>query len=334
MSRENNIMKNIPLAEKYRPITINEIVGNVHIIDYFRHALADKDFTNLVLYGNSGNGKTSTIIAFARELYGEYFPQMVMDLNASDNRGVEMVRTKIRQFVSTRCVLGSPCKYKLIILDEVDSMTIDAQMMIKYMIEKHHKNARFCFITNLLHKINKALLARCLLCRYTSISEKDMIDRLTYIANSEKIPIKDNEVIPLIANSSDGDLRKAINAMQSINIMHNELSTNTISKVCYKFNMKQVKDIMSYVKTNSIKDACNYVIDTYIISYYVVDIISGIYDWLMYCRLNNKTNGLSEEGFCYLCEHLCEFERLRLYNLDTPTQIGSMIAHIKLAWNK
>merc|ERR1712096_489776 len=149
----------LPWVEKYRPSSLEEVVSQDNIVQTLERLVASEKLPHLLFYGPPGTGKTSTILAIAKKMYGQNLSQMVLQLNASDDRGIDVVRNQIKEFSSTRMVFSSA--HKLIILDEADAMTSDAQMALRRVIEKYTKNVRFCIICNYVSKIIPALQSRC-----------------------------------------------------------------------------------------------------------------------------------------------------------------------------
>jgi replication factor C subunit 2/4 len=177
----------------------------------------------MLFYGPPGTGKTSTILALAKELYGpELMKTRVRELNASDERGISMVREKIKDFAriaisepSAAYKAKYPCPpYKIIILDEADSMTQDAQSALRRTMETYSKITRFCLICNYVTRIIDPLASRCSKFRFKSLDQGNAKLRLQEIAEKEGVPLEDGAVDALI-KCSDGDLRKAITCLQS-----------------------------------------------------------------------------------------------------------------------
>jgi replication factor C subunit 3/5 len=153
---------NLPWVEKYRPSALQELISHEDIIKTIRKFISEDKLPHLLFYGPPGTGKTSTILACAKEIYStKECNSMVLELNASDDRGINVVRGQILNFASTRTIFNSG--YKLVILDEADSMTNDAQNALRRIIEKFTENVRFCLICNYLSKIIPALQSRYVL---------------------------------------------------------------------------------------------------------------------------------------------------------------------------
>lgn len=166
----------------------------------------------MLFYGPPGTGKTSTITAIAREIYGDNYKKMVLELNASDDRGIDVVRNQIKTFASTRQIFAKG--FKLIILDEADAMTNVAQNALRRIIEKYTNHTRFCILANYTHKLNPALLSRCTRFRFSPLSEEDIRKRITYVIDQEKVKISSGAFESLLS-LSQGDMRKALNILQA-----------------------------------------------------------------------------------------------------------------------
>jgi replication factor C subunit 3/5 len=182
---------------------------------------------HLLLYGPPGTGKTSTILALARRIYGTAnVRQMVLELNASDDRGIDVVREQIKTFASTKQIFSvgastrgaggaaSMATYKLIVLDEADAMTNTAQMALRRIMEKYTANTRFCIIANYAHKLSPALLSRCTRFRFSPLKEGDIRVLVEKVVEEESVRIGGEAVDALVALSK-GDMRRALNVLQA-----------------------------------------------------------------------------------------------------------------------
>ena len=219
--RKSDDKKQLPWVEKYRPKQMDHIISHQEIIQSLKKFIVMKTLPHLLFFGPSGCGKTSAIICCANEIYGKYKDCMVLQLNASNERGIETVRTKIKNFVSNRNSIflpqGTRNIFKLVILDEIDSMTVEAQGMLRQTIEKNSTTTRFCLICNDIDKINIALQSRCALFRFAPLNVKDMKSRLEQICSIEKIKYNE-DALNAIIKISKGDMRSAINILQHVNL--------------------------------------------------------------------------------------------------------------------
>ncbi|KAF5391449.1 hypothetical protein D9757_002079 [Collybiopsis confluens] len=213
-----------PWVEKYRPKTIDDVSAQDHTVAVLRKTLSSTNLPHMLFYGPPGTGKTSTILALARQLFGpDSFRSRVLELNASDERGISIVRDKIKNFarqtprVQTVSSDGKeyPCPpYKIIILDEADSMTQDAQGALRRIMENYARITRFCLVCNYVTRIIEPLASRCSKFRFTPLDHSSSSTRIAYIAAEEGIRI-DNSVIDALISTSAGDLRRAITYLQS-----------------------------------------------------------------------------------------------------------------------
>ncbi|KAI9758795.1 MAG: hypothetical protein M4579_002809 [Chaenotheca gracillima] len=202
-----------PWVEKYRPKSLKDVTAQDHTIT----------LPHMLFYGPPGTGKTSTILALAKELFGpELYKTRVLELNASDERGISIVREKVKDFA--RMQLSNPLPeyrsrypcppYKIIILDEADSMTQDAQSALRRTMETYSRITRFCLICNFVTRIIDPLASRCSKFRFKSLDQGNAKIRLERIAEAEGVAMEDGSIDSLI-KCSEGDLRKAITFLQS-----------------------------------------------------------------------------------------------------------------------
>ncbi|KAI9886807.1 MAG: Protein phosphatase methylesterase 1 [Watsoniomyces obsoletus] len=212
-----------PWVEKYRPKTLSDVAAQDHTINVLQRTLQASNLPHMLFYGPPGTGKTSTVLALAKELYGpDLFKTRVLELNASDERGISIVREKVKNFARMQLSnppAGSRSKYpcppfKIIILDEADSMTQDAQSALRRTMETYSKITRFCLICNYVTRIIDPLASRCSKFRFKSLDQGNAKRRLEEIAEKEEVLLEDGAVETLI-RCSEGDLRKAITYLQS-----------------------------------------------------------------------------------------------------------------------
>uniref|UniRef100_A0A8C7YZB7 Replication factor C (activator 1) 5 n=1 Tax=Oryzias sinensis TaxID=183150 RepID=A0A8C7YZB7_9TELE len=218
--------RNLPWVEKYRPQKLDDLISHRDILSTIQRFVREDRLPHLLLYGPPGTGKTSTILACARQLYKDKeFNSMVLELNASDDRGIDVVRGPILSFASTRTIFKKG--FKLVILDEADAMTQDAQNALRRVIEKFTENTRFCLICNYLSKIIPALQSRCTRFRFGPLSADQMIPRLRHVIQEESIDITEDGMKAIVTLSS-GDMRRSLNVLQSTSMAYGKVTEDSV----------------------------------------------------------------------------------------------------------
>ncbi|CAG0902602.1 unnamed protein product [Cyprideis torosa] len=206
-----------PWVEKYRPRTIDDVACQEEVVSVLRSCLTKSgDLPNLLFYGPPGTGKTSTILAICRDLYGPDVGKRILELNASDERGIQVIREKVKNFAHATSVAirsdGKPCPpYKIIILDEADSLTSAAQSALRRTMETESKATRFCLICNYVTRIIDPITSRCSKFRFKPLDDAVVKSRLLAISQEEKLCIPIDPIIEM----SGGDMRRAITLLQS-----------------------------------------------------------------------------------------------------------------------
>jgi replication factor C subunit 3/5 len=217
---------NLPWVEKYRPQSLDDVSGHQDVLATINKFVDSNRLPHLLLYGPPGTGKTSTVLALARRIYGnKNMRQMVLELNASDDRGIDVVRDQIKTFSSTKQIFAGSfdkskqegpgiANFKLIILDEADAMTSTAQMALRRIMEKYTANTRFCIIANYTHKLSPALLSRCTRFRFSPLKEVDIRRLVDKVIAEEEVKITSDATDSLVTLSK-GDMRRALNVLQA-----------------------------------------------------------------------------------------------------------------------
>ncbi|AGO12164.1 AaceriAEL196Wp [[Ashbya] aceris (nom. inval.)] len=212
MSGVQRNANNLPWIEKYRPDSLDDVYGQRDVVETVRKFVQEGRLPHLLFYGPPGTGKTSTICALAKEIYGKNYRNMVLELNASDDRGIDVVRNQIKEFASTRQIFSKG--FKLIILDEADAMTSAAQNALRRIIEKYTKNTRFCILANYAHKLTPALLSRCTRFRFQPLPESAIERRVLAIMAHEHLQLTEDARKALLRLAA-GDMRRALNVLQA-----------------------------------------------------------------------------------------------------------------------
>ena len=200
------------LVEKYRPDTVKEVVGQKHIRQDLEKFVDRKNIPHLLFYGMAGIGKTTSAIALGKDLLGDTFNVNFLELNASDERGINTVRDKVKFFARSVPV---QVKFRIILLDECDALTPDAQNALRRIMEKYMKTCRFILCCNTIGKVISPLISRCATYNFLPLQVEDISERLGFICSKESITT-DAQSLKYIAESVDGDIRRAIVRLQSV----------------------------------------------------------------------------------------------------------------------
>lgn len=314
-----------PWVEKYRPKKLEDVAAQDHAVTVLKRTLQTANLPHMLFYGPPGTGKTSTILALTKELYGpELMKSRVLELNASDERGISIVREKVKNFArlmvskpSAEDLEKYPCPpYKIIILDEADSMTADAQSALRRTMETYSGVTRFCLICNYVTRIIDPLASRCSKFRFKALDSSNALSRLQYISQEESLKYEEG-ILERILDISQGDLRKAITLLQSaakvvqqndnadaITLTHvNELSGTIHDKVLQDLiSVIESKDFNSIMRTVqdfvnqgwSAASALTQLHDYYIKNDHLDTDFKNKVSWLLFDSDSKLTSGANE----------------------------------------
>lgn len=318
----NNKSNNL-WVEKYRPQNLDQISVQTNVINFLKSALITKNIPHLIFFGPSGCGKTSTILALAKELFGEdTYKDRIIELNASDERGINVIREKIKVYAkqTVKNIKGTP-PWKIIILDEADTMTPDSQFALRRIMEQYSKITRFCIICNYHHKIIEPIISRCSLFRFKPIQSNDIINKLKYIANKENFHCSDN-IINKIVSISRGDLRKAINLLQKCYNTYgdniNEQLLDEISGIIptYKFNK-----LINYIYDKDMINVDKTIHALYLEGYSMVNQIIIFHDTILTSNLDSNQKAL-------ILYKLAEIDQNLIKGCDEYIQFMNLVYYI------
>jgi replication factor C small subunit len=228
-------------AEKYRPKSLNKIINQKEIVDRLQSFAKAKNVPHCIFAGPPGTGKTTAALCLARDLYGKGYREHLMELNASDERGIKIVRETVKTFARTRSIGEIP--FKILILDEADNMTSDAQQALRRTMERFTETCRFIMIANYSGKIIEPLQSRCAPFRFSYMSKEDQDRYLRNIIEKENIKILD-EGYDAIFEVSEGDLRKATNTLQAAASMGKVIDAETVYSVIGRANPADVNEMI------------------------------------------------------------------------------------------
>eukprot|EP00382_Lankesteria_abbotti_P002304 CAMPEP_0113845608 /NCGR_PEP_ID=MMETSP0372-20130328/853_1 /TAXON_ID=340204 /ORGANISM="Lankesteria abbotti" /LENGTH=353 /DNA_ID=CAMNT_0000814673 /DNA_START=52 /DNA_END=1113 /DNA_ORIENTATION=- /assembly_acc=CAM_ASM_000359 len=281
----------LPWVEKFRPSDLNDVVSHQDAINTIQRFIVRDQLPHLLFHGPPGTGKTSTVFAIARTLYGEMTPRMMLELNASDDRGINVVRDQIKTFAKTSAMsFGVPKstpndspvkvqKLKLIVLDEADQMTRDAQNALRRIMEQYADHVRFCIICNLVNKINPAIQSRCTKFRFPPLTDVDVKRRTNEIAKKEGVDMTDCGLEALVRYGR-GDMRRVLNSLQSAAVAHPKTTLNEelILRGLGLPQAAQIADAFKALSSENFRNAYDVVKQLQIVhGYSLNDIVHDIY---------------------------------------------------------
>ncbi|MEM3987645.1 MAG: replication factor C small subunit [Sulfolobales archaeon] len=244
-------MSELLWAEKYRPRTLDEVVNQKEVVERLKKFVSEKSIPHMLFAGPPGTGKTTVAHAMAHDLYGDNYRQYLLELNASDERKIEVIRTKVKEFARSKVVGEIP--FKMVLLDEADNMTADAQQALRRLMELYSANTRFILTANYPSKIIEPIQSRCAVFRFVALKREDVVSRLLYICQNEKIKCRE-KAVETIYDISEGDMRKAINVLQAAAAL-GEVTEEAIYKVVGLAHPREVREMLQLALAGNFTEA-------------------------------------------------------------------------------
>ncbi|KAL2119471.1 hypothetical protein VTJ04DRAFT_6432 [Mycothermus thermophilus] len=265
----------LPWVEKYRPVFLDDVVGNTETIERLKIIARDGNMPHLIISGMPGIGKTTSVLCLARQLLGDAYKEAVLELNASDERGIEVVRQRIKGFAQKKVTLP-PGRHKIVILDEADSMTSGAQQALRRTMEIYSNTTRFAFACNQSNKIIEPLQSRCAILRFAKLTDAQVVKRLLQIIEAEGVEYTDDGLAALVF-SAEGDMRQAINNLQSTHAGFGIVTGDNVFKVVDSPHPIKVQAMLKACYEGNVDAALDTLRELWDLGYSSHDIISTMF---------------------------------------------------------
>ncbi|MFA5452101.1 MAG: replication factor C small subunit [Candidatus Methanomethylophilaceae archaeon] len=228
-------------TEKYRPKNLNEVTGQKHVVERLKAYVSTRNMPHLLLTGPAGTGKTTCSLAMAKEMFGDGWKGNFIELNASDERGIDVVRGKIKEFARTAPLGGA--EFKIIFMDEADALTSDAQAALRRTMEKYSKICRFILSCNYSSKIIDPIQSRCAVFRFKPLTHDDIKEFLDKIITAENVKI-DHDALEALIHVARGDMRRAVNSLQVAASLDKPIDIDTVYQTTGMANPEEVKKML------------------------------------------------------------------------------------------
>ena len=311
---------NTPWIEKYRPTKLSEIVGNERIITNLQSIAKSGNLPNLILAGPPGTGKTTSVLALAHELLGENFKKAVIELNASDERGINVVRDKIKRFAQQKIPLPEG-RHKIIILDEADSMTPSAQASMRVTISDYSNTTRFVLACNDSSKIIEAIQSRCTVLRFGKLSAENIKKRVKDVLENENAKC-DAKGLQAIIDTCNGDMRYALNNIQSCIVGFGEVNEENVYKIVELPRPKEIEEIYNFCLNSKFRDAIKKFRELFDEGYSCLEIVS------VFNRLIQDSDKIDDKVRIQLLKKIAEYKMNLIDGLDSEIQMSGFISEI------
>ena len=326
----------IPWVEKYRPTNVNDILLDPFIKQKIIKMLESKSIPNIILTGDPGTGKTTTILFLAKEIYGDKYCDNVLELNASDDRGLSIINNTIYPFCKKKTLSNNNesknnkyPNHKLVILDEADSITPKAQNLLSNLITEFRNNTRIIFICNECTQIIESIQSKCMIIKYSKINYANLFQKIKYICDNEKLIYDDNGINTLIF-TSDYDIRQIINNLECIKYTFNILNEESIYKLIDKPKPYYISKILQNCIIGNYAETINIVQNLYNKGYTPNDILLTFMKFLFENNLHNKIDYFNEEIKISIYE-IISLNYIRINaGIDTLLQLCGCITKIYL----
>ncbi len=321
MGEENN-NNNAMWTEKYRPDDFSEIKGQKEVVRRVKAFVEQKNMPHLLFAGPAGTGKTSLSIVVAKKLFKDSWHNNFLELNASDERGIDVIRVKVKEFARTKAIGDVP--FKIIYLDECDALTREAQQALRRTMENYTQTCRFILAANYSSKIIEPIQSRCAIFRFKPLDKKDIIAIVEKIAKEEKLKI-DEKAKEAVYDVCEGDCRRAENILQSAAVLDEHITEDIIFSLASIAKPKEIKEVLELALKNKFVDARNKLLDL-MLNYGLsgMDVIKQIQKEILSLEIDNRNK-------MYLMDKCGEIEFRMTEGSDEFLQLEALLSQFVLA---
>ncbi len=305
-------------TEKYRPDTLDEVINHKDIKSRLKAFVEEDSVPHMMFAGPAGTGKTTSAIALAKDLYGDDWKQNFMETNASDERGIDVVRENIKNFARTKSINAD---YKIMFLDEADALTADAQQALRRTMEQFSENTRFILSCNYSSKIIDPIQSRCAVFRFNRLAEDDVKDYIKRVAENEDFKITQGAVDAVI-RVAGGDLRRVTNILQTGAIQRDKIEEENIYDSAASLRPEEINEILESALDGNFMDARDE------LSELMIDRGLDGQDVINSIHREVFDLDISEEGKLEIIENLGEFEFRIAEGGSSDIQIEALLAKI------